>query len=183
MPSQTQTLDHDSRSLTGPQPPSVTPTDVGLLALRLVLAVTLAAHGTQKLFGWFGGGGIDGTAQFFKANGYPAATAMATVAGIIETGGGVALGLGLLTPLAGAAVLGNMVNAIAVTSGGGFFSPDGIELPLLLACAAGALALSGPGRFSVDRFLPILRRHRLSHGAGALAVSLVTAAVFLSVRS
>ncbi|MFD0277916.1 DoxX family protein [Kitasatospora sp. NPDC127111] len=156
--------------------------DAGLLLLRLALGLTMAAHGSQKLFGWFGGGGIDGTGQFFTMSGYPAGDAMAVVAGLTETLGGLALAVGLLTPLAGAAIVGTMVNALAVTWGGGFFAPKGSEYELLLTAAAAALALTGPGRYAVDRFLPVLRAHRLAYGAAAVVVGLVTAGVILMLR-
>ncbi|MFE2275085.1 DoxX family protein [Streptomyces lavendulae] len=149
--------------------------DAGLLLLRVVLGLTVAAHGVQKLFGWFDGGGITGTGQFFTASGYPAGETMAVVAGLTETLGGLALAVGLLTPLAGAAVHGP----------GAFFAPKGMEYELLLAVAAAALTLSGPGRFAVDRLLPVpaLRNHRLALGAQALALAVVLAAVTLLVRS
>ncbi|MER7756156.1 DoxX family protein [Kitasatospora sp. NPDC097643] len=156
--------------------------DAGLLLLRLTLGLTMAAHGSQKLFGWFGGGGIDGTGQFFTMSGYPAGNTMAVVAGLTETLGGLALAVGLLTPLAGAAIVGTMVNAIAVTWGGGFFAPKGSEYELLLTAGAAALALTGPGRYAVDRFLPVLRAHRLAYGAAALLVGLVTAGAILLLR-
>ncbi|MFG2388816.1 DoxX family protein [Streptomyces lavendulae] len=159
--------------------------DAGLLLLRVVLGLTVAAHGVQKLFGWFDGGGITGTGQFFTASGYPAGETMAVVAGLTETLGGLALAVGLLTPLAGAAVLGTMINAAAVHGPGAFFAPKGMEYELLLAVAAAALTLSGPGRFAVDRLLPVpaLRDHRLALGAQALALGVVLAAVTLLVRS
>ncbi|GAB7186291.1 DoxX family protein [Kitasatospora sp. Ki12] len=150
--------------------------------LRLVLGLTMAAHGSQKLFGWFGGGGIDGTGQFFTMSGYPAGNVMAVVAGLTETLGGLALAVGLLTPLAGAAIVGTMVNAIAVTWGGGFFLPKGNEYELLLTAGAAALALTGPGRYAVDRFLPVVRAHRLAYGVAAVVVGLVTAGVILLLR-
>ncbi|MEU1286182.1 DoxX family protein [Kitasatospora sp. NPDC005856] len=156
--------------------------DAGLLLLRLALGLTMAAHGSQKLFGWFGGGGIDGTGQFFTMSGYPAGDAMAVVAGLTETLGGLALAVGLLTPLAGAAIVGVMVNALAVTWGGGFFAPKGSEYELLLTAGAAALALTGPGRYAVDRFLPVLRAHRLAYGAAAVVVGLLTAGVILLLR-
>ncbi|MBT2407994.1 MULTISPECIES: DoxX family protein [unclassified Streptomyces] len=156
--------------------------DTGLLLLRLVLGVTMAAHGSQKLFGWFGGGGIEGTGQFFTASGYPAGDAMAVVAGLTETLGGLGLVLGLLTPLAGAAVVGTMINAIAVHGAGSFFAPKGIEYELLLTVGAAALALTGPGAYAADRFLPVLRGHRLAHGALALALGVALAVVTLLVR-
>lgn len=159
--------------------------DAGLLLLRVVLGLTVAAHGTQKLFGWFGGGGISGTGQFFTASGYPAGDAMATLAGLTETLGGLGLALGLLTPLAGAAVTGTMINALAVHGTGAFFAPKGMEYELLLAVAAAALTLTGPGRHAVDRLLPVpaLRTHRLALGAQALALGVLLAAVTLFVRS
>ncbi|MFJ7264615.1 DoxX family protein [Streptomyces globosus] len=158
--------------------------DAGLLLLRLVLGLTIAAHGTQKLFGWFGGGGISGTGKFFTSVGYPAGDAMAVVAGLTETLGGLGLALGVLTPLAGAAVTGTMINAIAVHGTESFFATNGgMEYELLLTAAAAALTLTGPGRHAVDRFVPFLRAHRLTHGAAALAVGVAAAAVTLLVRS
>ncbi|MFE2324451.1 DoxX family protein [Streptomyces sp. NPDC059385] len=156
--------------------------DVGLLILRLVLGLTMAAHGSQKLFGWFGGGGVSGTGQFFTASGYPAGDTMAVLAGLTETLGGLGLAVGLLTPLAGAAVVGTLVNAIAVHGAGSFFAPQGVEYELLLTAGAAALALTGPGRYAVDRFLPVLRAHRLTHGALAVALGVVLGGVLLLVR-
>jgi uncharacterized membrane protein YphA (DoxX/SURF4 family) len=116
----------------------------------------MAAHGAQKLFGWLGGGGITGTGQFFTMSGYPSGETMAVVAGLSELLGGLGIAAGLLTPLAGAAVVGTLVNALAVKWGGGFFAPQGVEYELLLAAAGAGIALTGPGRYAVDRFLPVL---------------------------
>ncbi|OEJ30754.1 DoxX family protein [Streptomyces subrutilus] len=157
--------------------------DTGLLLLRLVLGLTMAAHGAQKLFGWFGGGGISGTGKFFTASGYPAGEAMAVLAGLTETLGGLGLAAGLLTPLAGAAIVGTLINAIAVHGAGSFFAPEGIEYELLLTAGAAALALTGPGRYAADRHLPVLRGHRLAHGALAVALGVVLGAALLLVRS
>ncbi|MGW0570262.1 DoxX family protein [Streptomyces tauricus] len=156
--------------------------DVGLLVLRLVLGLTLAAHGAQKLFGWFGGGGIEGTGQFFAKSGYPSGEAMAVIAGLSEVSGGLGLIFGLLTPLAGAAVLGTMINALAVKWGGGFFAPEGVEYEVLLAAAATGLALTGPGRLAVDRYLPGLRAHRLMYGVVAVVLAVVLAGLVLLIR-
>ncbi|MGW4893227.1 DoxX family protein [Kitasatospora sp. NPDC004240] len=173
-----------SPSTTAPTAATASPHayDAGLLLLRLALGLTMAAHGSQKLFGWFGGGGLDGTGKFFTMSGYPAGDAMAVVAGLSETLGGLALAVGLLTPLAAAALVGVMVNALAVTWGGGFFAPKGSEYELLLTAGAAALALTGPGRYAVDRFLPVVRAHRLAYGAAALVVGLATAGVTLLLR-
>ncbi|MFG2222000.1 DoxX family protein [Streptomyces sp. NPDC048644] len=156
--------------------------DVGLLLLRLAVGLTMAAHGSQKLFGWFDGPGLDGTGQFFTASGYPAGHAMAVVAGLTETLGGLGLVLGLLTPLAAAALVGTMINALAVKWGGGFFAPKGVEYELLLTASAAALALTGPGRYAVDRLLPVLKSHRLLYGVAALVLAVVVAGIMLLVR-
>ncbi|WP_043472035.1 DoxX family protein [Kitasatospora sp. MBT66] len=175
-------------SASGSAPGSVTTSphayDVGLLLLRVALGLTMAAHGSQKLFGWFGGGGIDGTGQFFEAKGYPAPKVMAVVAGLTEAGGGLALAVGLLTPLAAAAILGTMLNALAVTWSSTFFAAKGgSEYELLLIAAAAALALTGPGRYAADRYLPVVRAHRLSYGAAAVVLALVTAGAVLLARN
>lgn len=156
--------------------------DVGLLLTRLALGLTMAAHGAQKLSGWFGGGGITGTGQFFTMSGYPSGETMAVVAGLSELLGGLGIAAGLLTPLAGAAVVGTLVNALAVKWGGGFFAPQGVEYELLLAAAGAGIALTGPGRYAVDRFLPVLRAHRLAYGTVAVAVGLVLSVPFLFLR-
>jgi len=163
-------------------PPGV---DVALLLLRAGVGVIMFAHGTQKLFGWFDGSGLDATGQFLSGSGYPAGRAMAVVTGLAETLGGVGLALGLLTPLAAAAVLGVMINAMAVKWGGGFFAPDGIEYEILLALAAVALALTGPGRYAVDRLLPLpaLPGGRPAAGPAALALGAVAAVIILLIRS
>lgn len=174
----------DTASGPGGPPASALPAqDAGLLVLRLAIGLTMAVHGAQKLFGWFGGGGLEGTGMFFASLGYPSPEAFALVAALTETLGGIGLALGLFTPLAGAAVLGTMANAVAVKWGGGFFSPQGVEYEVLLTAGAAALTLSGPGRWAADRALPVLRSHRLSHGAAAVALGLVAAGATLLLRS
>ncbi|MFI9273080.1 DoxX family protein [Kitasatospora sp. NPDC052896] len=155
--------------------------DVGLLVLRLAVGLTLAAHGSQIL-GWISGSGLDATGRFFTMSGYPSGRAMAVVAGLGELLGGLGLAAGLLTPLAAAAVVGTMVNAVAVKWNGGFFAPQGIEYELLLTAGAAALALTGPGRLAADRLLPGLRSHRTAYGVAALALALASAAVILALR-
>jgi putative oxidoreductase len=87
--------------------------NAGLLILRVVLGVALIGHGTQKLFGWFGGHGRRRTGAFFELLGYRPGALFAIIAGLSETGAGVLLAMGFLTPLAGAAVVGVMLNAAA----------------------------------------------------------------------
>lgn len=183
MSSPSGTLTTPTTEATGPRPAATTHAyDAGLLLLRVALGLTIATHGSQKLFGWFGGGGIDGTGMFFTSLGYPSGKVMAVVAGLCETLGGLGLALGLLTPLAGAAVLGAMVNAVSADWSGGFFSPKGIEYPLLIGLAAAGLALTGPGRIAADRFLPGLRTHRLAYGAAAVVIAVALAAVTLLLK-
>lgn len=184
-PAETTHRDPDQATRTAPAgAPAGSPHgyDLGLALLRVAVGLTMAAHGTQKLFGWFDGSGLDGTGQFFTMSGYPSGKAMATVAGLTETFGGLALVIGLCTPLAAAGIVGTMINAIAVKWDGGFFAPKGVEYELLLTAAAAALALTGPGRLAVDRFLPVLRGHRVAYGMAAVAVGALTAGVILMLR-
>jgi putative oxidoreductase len=128
--------------------------DLGLLLLRLGTGGVLAAHGAQKLFGWFGGGGIEGTGHFMESIGYVPGKASATAAGIAETGGGTLLALGLATPAAGAAAAGAMAGAAAVHAPSGFFNQaGGYEYAATLGLMAAGLAVTGPGRLSVDEAL------------------------------
>lgn len=128
--------------------------DLGLLLLRLGTGGVLAAHGAQKLFGWFGGHGLEGTGQFMESVGYAPGKASATAAGLAETGGGVLLALGLATPAAGAAAAGAMAGAAAVHTPNGFFNQGGgYEYAATLGLTAAGLAVTGPGRFSLDHAL------------------------------
>ncbi|MFG2985507.1 DoxX family protein [Streptomyces sp. NPDC048258] len=161
---------------------STTPYDVGLPVLRLVLGLIMAVHGTQKLFQWFDGPGIKGTGMFFGKAGYPAGEAMATIAGLSETLGGLGLILGLFTPLAAAAVVGVMINAISVKWAGAVLGREGVEFESLIIAAAVTIALTGPGRFALDRFVPVLRNHRLAYGFLALTSAVVLAGLVLLLR-
>lgn len=126
--------------------------DLGLLALRIGTGAVLAAHGTQKLFGWFGGGGIEATATGMEHMGFKPGRQSAVAAGLGEAGGGVLLALGLATPAAGAAAAGAMAGAVAVHAPAGFFAQGGgFEYPAFLGFTAAAIGLTGPGRYSLDR--------------------------------
>src|SRR5881392_4002365 len=126
----------------------------GLFLLRVVAGTTIAAHGAQKLFGWFGGGGVRGTAGFFENVGFRPPLVLAVLAGLGETGG-VLFAVGFLTPLAALGMAIVMFNAIAVVhwSKGFFNGNGGFEFPLSLATVAVAVTATGPGRFSIDRAL------------------------------
>jgi putative oxidoreductase len=127
----------------------------GILALRVVLGLTMAGHGAQKVFGWFGGGGPRATASGFAQLRFRAPLFMALAAGLAELGGGLLLGAGLVTPLAAFAVAVVMVNAIATVHWrNGFWSTKGgYEFNLLIFTAAVAIAATGPGRFSLDALI------------------------------
>jgi putative oxidoreductase len=129
--------------------------DLGLLVLRTVLGLTLAAHGAQKLFGWFGGHGLAGTGAFFEQLGFRPGKAQAFLAGMMEAGGGLLLAAGLFTPLAAAVIVAVMLVAIVgVHAAKGFFAQNGgFEYPLTIGAAAAALGFTGPGAFSLDAAL------------------------------
>lgn len=125
--------------------------DLGLLLLRLGTGGVLAAHGAQKLFGWFGGHGLAGTSGWMESIGYAPGRLSAMAAGIAETGGGALLALGLATPAAGAAAAGAMAGAAAVHVPQGFFAQEGgYEYAAALGLTAAGLAVTGPGRLSLD---------------------------------
>lgn len=132
-------------------------TGLGLLLLRVVLAIVFIAHGAQKLFGIWGGGGISGTAGFFDSLGIPLPGMMAVVSGILEFVGGIMLAIGLLTRPIALLLAFEMLVATAVFHWpqGFFVRSDaiGIEFTMVLAVAALALVFTGPGRLSIDEGL------------------------------
>ncbi len=124
--------------------------EYGLLLLRLVVGLAFAGHGAQKLFGWFGGGGPQGTAGFLASLGYRMPAAMAIAAGLSELGGGLLLACGLLTPFAALVLSTVMLNAIATVQWQrGFLG--GWELDSTFMAVAVAVTITGPGRLSLDR--------------------------------
>jgi putative oxidoreductase len=128
----------------------------GILLVRLVLGLGIAAHGAQKLFGWFGGhGGLRGTGGMFEMLGLRPGVFFAGLAGFGEFGGGVLAALGLLGPVGPALVVATMVVAMRVAHRGkGFFvSGGGVELPLVYAAGFAGLAFTGHGAYTVDRLL------------------------------
>ena len=124
----------------------------GLLLLRIVVGSIMAAHGAQKLFGWWGGPGMSGTAGMVSSLAYRAPLLMACGLAAAELGGGLSLATGFLTPLGALAVTVVMLNAIYVIHWpNGFFNGNGgYEFNLLIAASAVGLAAIGPGRFSID---------------------------------
>jgi putative oxidoreductase len=130
-----------------------TPTlSLGLFILRLVVGLLMAAHGSQKLFAWFGGYGIAGTGGFFESLGFRPGTLFATLAGLGEFTGGLLVALGVLGPIGPALMISVMIVAgMSVHRQHGLFAAtNGIEVPLLYSTAAFALALTGFGAYSLD---------------------------------
>jgi putative oxidoreductase len=129
--------------------------DAGLLLARVVLGLLMAAHGSQKLFGWFGGYGLAGTGGFFESLGFRPGRFFAMAAGVTEFAGGLLLALGLLGPLGPAMVLSVMIVAAGSVhiSNGLFAANNGIEVPLLYGTGAAAIALIGNGAYSLDAAL------------------------------
>ncbi|MBE8715609.1 DoxX family protein [Cellvibrio polysaccharolyticus] len=125
------------------------------LALRVPLGIIFAAHGAQKLFGWFGGYGLEGTGQWMASIGLEPGYLMALAAGSAEFFGGLFLLIGLLTRPAAAVLAITMVVAIFSThiSNGLFMANNGYEFALALLAGVTALALSGGGRLSADQAL------------------------------
>jgi putative oxidoreductase len=156
---------------------------LGLLILRVVVGGLFVGHGTQKLFGWFGGHGPDGTGGFFEDLGYTPGRTMAIVAGACEAGAGAMLVLGLLTPLAAAIIIGVMINAsLAVHADKGLWNSNGgYELPLALAAAAACLAFVGPGSVSADRLIGGPFTGYL-YGAAAVALGVIVGTIVHSMR-
>jgi len=157
----------------------------GLLLARLVLGAMMVAHGGQKLFGWLGGYGLAGTAGFFEQLGFRPGRLFVITASLSEMLGGLLVALGLFGPVGPALVLSIMIAAAGSVhwKNGLFASTNGIEVPLLYATGAVALALAGPGPFSLDTVLGIDHTWAPAFKVAALAIGIVGGVVNLQVRS
>ncbi len=151
--------------------------DIGRTALRLVIGPLFVGHGTQKLFGWFGGHGLEGTAGFFEGKlGLKPGKRHATAAGASEAIGGALLTVGALTPVAAGLITGTMITAIRKVHApnGPWVTQGGYEYNAVLIAAVLALTADGPGRPSVDAAaFPRLKGDALALAtfAGAAAAS------------
>ncbi|HEY8297397.1 MAG TPA: DoxX family membrane protein [Candidatus Baltobacteraceae bacterium] len=146
--------------------------DALFLIARLIIGLGLAAHGAQKLFGWFGGYGLKGTGGYFEGLGYRPGTLFAAAAGLGELGGGLLVALGLLGAVGPAIVLCVMLVAIfSVHIGNGFFTTgNGWEMPSLYIAGALAFAAAGFGAYSLDALV----------GLAALSTAKVTGILLLA---
>lgn len=127
----------------------------GLTVLRLIAGLTFAAHGAQKLFGWFGGYGLAGVGQWMESIGLAPGYLMALLAGSAEFFGGLALIIGLLArPAAAVLALTMLVAIVSVHLANGFFmSNNGYEFALVLLAISLAVVLEGAGKLSLDRHI------------------------------
>ncbi len=143
--------------------------DLALLILRLTVGGMLAGHGAQKLFGAFGGPGLRGTAGWLESLGLRPGKPWALVAGASELGGGLLTALGLLFPVGPVSLFAPMTMATATVHWGKpiWVAAGGAELPMVYMASALSVALSGPGRYSLDRLL----RLRLPWSLVVLATS------------
>jgi len=138
------------------------------LVIRLALGVVFIAHGSQKVFGAFGGHGMDGTIGMVRSLGFPLPVMFAWFAALAEFLGGIGVFVGLLTRFAAAGIAITMVVAITrVHLKGGFFAPRGFEYPLVLLAMALSLIFSGAGKISLDWLAHrVLRRESRSPEGG-----------------
>lgn len=154
--------------------------DFAVLTVRLVTGGLLAGHGAQKLFGSFGGPGMEGFAGFMESMGMKPGKTWAALAGLSEFGGGSLMALGLLNPLGPLGILGSMTIATVKAHGVKpiWAQEGGAELPVTNGVIAAAVALAGPGRYSLDHALGLRVPRRLI--ALAFIAGIIVAAAGLS---
>lgn len=163
--------------------PSFTMISLGLLLGRLVLGLAIAAHGSQKLFGWFGGHGLAGTGGYFESVGFRPGRPLAMLAGLAEFTGGILTVLGLLGPLGPALIIAVMIVAMTQHAGNGFFAMNnGIETPLLYLAGALVLAVTGFGRYSLDAALDLAELHQPAVVSTAVAIAVVGGLASIALR-
>jgi putative oxidoreductase len=157
--------------------------ELGLLLLRVVVGLLFIGHGTQKLFGWFGGPGLNGMAGWLGSTGMRPAMFWAFMAGVSEAGGGLLLALGLLNPLGTLGITAAMLVAIVTAHWGRLWASDnGMELPLLYLAVATTIALTGSGAYSLDAALGLSLPQPLSYLAGLVLVVLGVATALGTAR-
>jgi putative oxidoreductase len=157
---------------------------IGLLLARVVIGLLMAAHGAQKLLGWFGGYGLNKTGEFFGQLGFQPGRTFAAAASLTEITSGLLVALGFLGPIGPALMISVMIVAlISVHWGHGLFAgTNGIEVPLLYATSALGFALTGYGRYSLDAALGIAGRWTATVTVIALAMGIVGGLANLTFR-
>jgi putative oxidoreductase len=158
--------------------------DAGLVLARLVFGLLMAAHGTQKAFGWFGGYGLAGTAGFFENIGFRPGKFFAATAAGTEIISGLLVALGLLGAIGPALVVSVMIVAAGSVHWphGVFAANNGIEVPLLYGVFAAALALTGFGAYSLDAAFGLSGLWTPAINAGVLALGIIGGAANLALR-
>ncbi|MDQ1402754.1 MAG: putative oxidoreductase [Actinomycetota bacterium] len=156
---------------------------LGLLVIRLAVGLTLAAHGSQKLLGWFDGPGPEKAGKMMHKLGFRPGPRHARLAGASEMAGGTLLALGFVTPVAAAIIVGTMfvAGASAHAQKGFFLTSGGYEYTFMLGVTAWALAITGPGALALDSLWPIAL-HGAVYATLALIVGLGAGAVMLAAR-
>jgi putative oxidoreductase len=153
----------------------------GLLLLRLVIFVIMAFHGTQKLFGWWDGGGLDKAEAFFASQGFRPPRLMAAIAGLTEAAASVLIGCGLLTDLSVAMLAGVLTNVAAIHVRNGLDQrKHGFEFELMILAGVAAIGLCGPGEWSLDHALGVPDWSWL--GLAAIALGAASGLVITSTR-
>ena len=158
--------------------------NTALLILRLVVGFAMAAHGSQKVFGWFGGPGISGFSGFLESIGFRHGAWFALAAGLSELLSGLLMATGFGGPIGPSLMVSVMLVAIAtVHLGHGFFTAtNGIELPMLYLTGALAVAFAGAGEFSLDHVFGFDAAFPQSATTIALAISVLGALANLGLR-
>ncbi len=156
--------------------------NAGLLVLRLVILVIMGMHGTQKLFGWWDGGGLDEAARFFASQGFRPPRLMGLVAGLTQTAGALLIGVGWASALSVAILTGVLTTVVALHLPNGLDGrKQGFEYELMILAGVVAIGLAGPGRWSVDRWLAVPDPGW--SGAAAVAVGIVAGLAVSATRA
>ena len=151
----------------------------GLLVLRLVVGLTMAGHGAQKVFGWWGGPGINGWTEATTRLRIRPAVPFAWLAALAEFGGGLLFALGLVSPVGSLAIIGTMLVAIATVHWpNGFWNTKrGYEFNLTLLAGAFAIGLTGPGAYSLDHAIGLQLPQPVTFLAGVVIVVVSVAGI------